>query len=54
MIYSTDRILTTHAGALPRPDDLREMVVAKSRGQSVDQAALDRRLGESVVEIVKH
>ena len=24
MIYSTDRILTTHAGSLPRPPDLRE------------------------------
>ena len=22
MIYSTDRILTTHAGSLPRPDDV--------------------------------
>jgi 5-methyltetrahydropteroyltriglutamate--homocysteine methyltransferase len=53
MIYSTDRILTTHAGALPRPDDLREMVVAKSRGQAVDQAALDRRLAGAVAEIVQ-
>jgi 5-methyltetrahydropteroyltriglutamate--homocysteine methyltransferase len=53
MIYSTDRILTTHAGALPRPDDLREMVVAKSRGQAVDQAGLDRRLAEAVAEIVQ-
>ncbi|MDB5406747.1 MAG: vitamin-B12 independent methionine synthase [Rhodospirillales bacterium] len=54
MIYSTDRILTTHAGALPRPDDLRDMVVAKSRGQDVDQAALDRRLAEAVAEVVRH
>jgi 5-methyltetrahydropteroyltriglutamate--homocysteine methyltransferase len=53
MIHSTDRILTTHAGALPRPDDLREMVVAKSRGQAVDQAALDRRLASAVAEIVQ-
>ena len=33
MIYSTDRILTTHAGSLPRPDDVREMVLAKARGE---------------------
>ena len=33
MIYSTDRILTAHAGSLPRPDDLREMVLAKARGE---------------------
>lgn len=53
MIYSTDRILTTHAGALPRPPDLREMVLAKSRGQDVGQAALDRRLTSAVAEAVQ-
>jgi len=53
MIYSTDRILTTHAGSLPRPADLRDMVMAKSRGQPYDQAALDARLKSSVGEIVR-
>ena len=42
-LYSTDRILVTHAGALPRPADLRPMVLAKSRGETVDQAALDAK-----------
>ncbi len=53
MIRSTDRILATHAGSLPRPDDLRQMVAAKSRGEPVDAAALDRRLKEAVAETVK-
>src|ERR1700758_4845279 len=53
MIYSTDRILTAHAGSLPRPDDLREMVLAKARGEPIDQAALDARLKSAVAEIVK-
>ena len=53
MIYSTDRILTTHAGSLPRPPDLREMVFAKMRGEAVDAAALERRLKSAVVEIVQ-
>src|SRR6266481_3661649 len=53
MIYSTDRILTTHAGSLPRPDDLREIVLAKARGEPCDQAALDARLGSAVAEIVE-
>ncbi|HVA11718.1 MAG TPA: cobalamin-independent methionine synthase II family protein [Stellaceae bacterium] len=53
MIYSTDRILTTHAGALPRPPDLRAMVLAQSRGEAVDQAALDARLKSAVAEIVQ-
>lgn len=53
MLYSTDRILVTHAGSLPRPPDLRAMVVAKSAGEPYDAAALDRRLGEAVAETVR-
>jgi 5-methyltetrahydropteroyltriglutamate--homocysteine methyltransferase len=53
MIYSSDRILTTHAGSLPRPPDLRDMVMAKSRGETVDQAALDKRLDSAVAEVVR-
>lgn len=29
MKRSTDRILTTHVGSLPRPDDLRAMILHK-------------------------
>jgi 5-methyltetrahydropteroyltriglutamate--homocysteine methyltransferase len=54
MLYSTDRILVTHAGSLPRPPDLRAMVVAKSAGEAYDAAALDRRLTEAVAETVRH
>src|SRR5215467_13923785 len=53
MIYSTDRILTAHAGSLPRPEDLREMVMAKARGEPYDQAKLDARLKSAVTEIVE-
>ena len=53
MIHSTDRILTTHAGSLPRPDDLRAMVQAQGRGEAVDQGALDARLAAAVTEVVK-
>jgi 5-methyltetrahydropteroyltriglutamate--homocysteine methyltransferase len=53
MLYSTDRILVTHAGSLPRPADLRAMVVAKSAGQPYDAAALDTRLTEAVAETVR-
>src|SRR5919198_395013 len=52
MIYSTDRILTTHAGSLPRPDDVRELVLAKARGEPHDRAELDRRLRAAVKEVV--
>src|ERR1700674_2249594 len=53
MLYSTDRILVTHAGSLPRPADLRAMVVAKAAGEPYDAAALDRRLTEAVAETVR-
>src|ERR1700736_5298363 len=53
MVYSTDRILTTHAGSLPRPSDLREMVVARTRGDGYDAAALERRLSSAVAEVVR-
>jgi 5-methyltetrahydropteroyltriglutamate--homocysteine methyltransferase len=52
MLYSTDRILTTHAGALPRPPGLREMVAAKAAGQSYDRTAYDTTLRSSVAEVV--
>ena len=53
MIYSSDRIMTTHAGSLPRPDDLREMVLAKARGEPYDRAALDRQLETAVGQVVE-
>ncbi len=53
MIYSTDRILTTHAGSLPRPDDLVQMVAAKSLGQPYDAAALEARLPGAVADVVR-
>ena len=45
---STERILATHAGALPRPDDLKELVFAKARGERYDAERLAGRLRECV------
>jgi len=53
MIYRTNRILTTHAGSLPRPEGLRDMVLAKTRGEPIDQAALDRHLKSAVAQTVR-
>ena len=53
MIYSTDRILTTHAGSLPRPADLRDMVAARGRGEAIDPAAFEHRLTTAVADIVR-
>jgi 5-methyltetrahydropteroyltriglutamate--homocysteine methyltransferase len=52
MLYSTNRILTTHAGSLPRPPDLMEMVFAKANGSPYDPTRLDQRLKSAVAEVV--
>jgi 5-methyltetrahydropteroyltriglutamate--homocysteine methyltransferase len=53
MIYSTDRILTTHAGSLPRPQGLMDMVLAKARGEPYDQSTLEVRLRAAVADVVQ-
>jgi 5-methyltetrahydropteroyltriglutamate--homocysteine methyltransferase len=53
MKRSTDRILTTHIGSLPRPQDLWAMIEAKDRDQPYDQDALAKRLKSAVADIVR-
>ena len=53
MKYSTDRILTTHAGALPQPPDLKEMHNAQIAGKPVDKDAFAKRVRGAVADIVK-
>ena len=53
MKYSTDRILTTHAGALPQPPDLKEMHNAQIAGKPVDKDAFGKRVRGAVSDIVK-
>lgn len=48
----SDRILTTHTGSLPRPDDLIQMMWAKGDGIPVDEQALAERVASAVKEIV--
>ena len=53
MKRSSERILTTHAGALPQPADLKQMHTAQISGQPVDQKALAKRVHEVVAQVVK-
>jgi 5-methyltetrahydropteroyltriglutamate--homocysteine methyltransferase len=46
---STERILTTHAGSLPRPDDLLDMM----QTAGIDRAARAARVRNAVAEIVR-
>ncbi|HIM76479.1 MAG TPA: epoxyalkane--coenzyme M transferase [Rhodospirillales bacterium] len=53
MKLSSERILTTHVGSLPRPDDLLEMLGKQDRGDPVDTVALHARAAEAVKQVVK-
>jgi 5-methyltetrahydropteroyltriglutamate--homocysteine methyltransferase len=53
MSPSAERILTTHAGSLPRPDDLAEMIWARIDGKPIDHAALNARIDSAVDEVVE-
>lgn len=53
MKRSTDRILTTHTGSLPRPDDLVTMLYARDKGELQEQAAFEARVREATAEVVR-
>jgi 5-methyltetrahydropteroyltriglutamate--homocysteine methyltransferase len=53
MKRSTERILTTHTGSLPRPEDVVTMLYARDKGELADQAAFEKRVHEATVEVVR-
>ena len=53
MKLSTDRILTTHVGSLPRPDDLFELMLARQDGKSSNESAFAQRVRQAVADSVK-
>jgi 5-methyltetrahydropteroyltriglutamate--homocysteine methyltransferase len=53
MRRSTERILTTHTGSLPRPADLLEMLRAREAGQALDAEAFAARVESAVADVVR-
>jgi len=53
MRRSVDRILTTHTGSLPRPDDLTQAMFAREEGVPVDPAAVAVRIRSAVADVVR-
>jgi 5-methyltetrahydropteroyltriglutamate--homocysteine methyltransferase len=49
---STDRILTTHAGSLPRPDGLVQLLFDVADGKDVDEGLLSSRTRAAVADAV--
>ena len=53
MKRSSDRILTTHTGSLPRPRELMRLYVQRARGEAVDEAGIERVGRDAVRAIVR-
>jgi 5-methyltetrahydropteroyltriglutamate--homocysteine methyltransferase len=53
MKLSTDRILTTHAGSLPRPRELSDLLLVKDRDEAYDHGAFARDVAAAVAAIVR-
>ena len=53
MKLSTDRILTTHVGSLPRPQDVVDLIFAQDRGEPIDQAKFDSTVQRAVDDVIR-
>lgn len=54
MKTSTDRILTTHVGSLPRPQEVVDLLFAQDRGEPVDEEEFNEVMRRAVAEAVRH
>jgi 5-methyltetrahydropteroyltriglutamate--homocysteine methyltransferase len=52
MQTSSDRILTTHCGSLPRPPHLSDLLLRQEAGEAIDQAALRSECATAVADVV--
>ena len=52
MKLSTDRILTSHVGSLPRSQEVVDFLFAQDRGEAYDQAAFDAAMQRGVDFVV--
>ncbi len=52
MKYSTQRILTTHVGSLPRPNKVAELIFAKEREEAFDQSDFNETIADAVKDTV--
>jgi 5-methyltetrahydropteroyltriglutamate--homocysteine methyltransferase len=50
---STDRILTTHVGSLPRPQEVVDFLFAQDRGEPYDAAEFDRAIRSGVLDALR-
>jgi 5-methyltetrahydropteroyltriglutamate--homocysteine methyltransferase len=52
MLQSSDRILITHVGSLPRNETLADLLIRQEAGEAIDRAALAREVESATSHIV--
>jgi 5-methyltetrahydropteroyltriglutamate--homocysteine methyltransferase len=52
MLISTDRILTTHVGSLPRNEALADLLIRQEAGEAIDTAGLARRVEAATAHVI--
>ena len=53
MIFSRDRILTTHVGSLPRNEKLSDLLMAQEEGKDYDPKVLSSEMDQAVRHAVR-
>jgi 5-methyltetrahydropteroyltriglutamate--homocysteine methyltransferase len=53
MLASTDRILTTHVGSLPRNETLSDLLVSQEAGKKIDTAELARQIEQATTKTIQ-
>ena len=53
LLMPAHRILTTHTGSLGRAPELRDMLLAKTKREHVDEAEFDAAVHRAVADVVK-
>ena len=52
MLMSTDRILVSHVGSLPRADRLSDLLIRQEAGQAIDEAELAREVETATAHVI--
>ena len=52
MLASTDRILTTHVGSLPRNETLSDLLIRQEAGEAIDAAELARQVEAATARVI--
>src|SRR6195952_4643044 len=52
MLMSTDRILVSHVGSLPRSDLLSDLLIRQEAGEAIDAAELARQVETATAHVI--